>query len=94
MGLAGEVQPCPDMPVWCDDSTREPGVQTVYDVSLSVNDGVLKVRLDLAQEGGTDFGGYIQLLLFSDAIFLKERRSGGHSVCACHTIFSIINCHS
>jgi len=59
VGLAGEVQPCPDMPVWSDDPVREPGVQTVYDVSLSINNGMLKVRLDLAQEGGTDFGGYI-----------------------------------
>ena len=65
------------MPVWRDDPLREMGVQTVYDISLSVNDGVLKVRLDLAQEGGTDLGGYVQLLCFSDAVLLDERSQEG-----------------
>ena len=70
MRLAREIQSSPDVPVWADHTLRAVGIETVAEVSLFINDRMMKVSLDLSQEWRANLLRNVQFVLDGYSVFL------------------------
>ena len=74
--LAGEVEPGPHVSVRTDDSLGTQRIKSVAQVTLLVNDRVVKVGLDLSQQWRADLLSNVHFVLNCDTVLLYTTIGG------------------